>query len=72
MAGTNALKYIQWAEKHKDVLFATGNALYVDYKPTGDQPLHLQLWFRESAKPDVQQLIKDLEGLAKERESVMR
>ncbi len=64
--------WMQWAEKHKDVLFATGNAQYVDYKPSGDQPLHLQLWFRESAKPDVQQLIKDLEGLATERESVMR
>jgi len=58
--------WMQWAENNEDVLHATGNPQYVDFELSGDQPLHLQLWFRESAKTDVQQLIKDLEALARD------
>jgi hypothetical protein len=57
--------WVQWSRNHEDVLHATGNPTYTDYKVTGEQPLHLGLWFRSSAKPDVQQLIRVLEQVAK-------
>lgn len=46
------------------ILYAMGNREYVDYKPSGESPLHLQLWFKKSAKADIQQLINELETLA--------
>ncbi len=64
--GRTTRHWLQWAENHEDVLYATGNPQYVDYELSGDQPLHLQLWFREPAKIDVQRLIKDLEALARD------
>ena len=57
--------WMQFVEdRHDRILFATGNPEYVDYAPSGESPLHLQLWFKESAKADVQQLIRELETLA--------
>jgi len=55
--------WMQWAQKHEDVFEATGNPPYADYKPSGEQPLHLRLWFRPRASSDVQRLIQDLEDL---------
>jgi len=61
--------WMQFVNARQDtILFATGNPESVDYKPSGEPPLHLQLWFKESAKPDVQQLIEELETLAAEKD----
>ena len=59
------LHWMRFVEARPDtILYATGNPEYVDYKPSGEPPLHLTLWFKQSAKPDVQQLITELESLA--------
>ena len=63
----NRAAFVHWAEfvhaRSSTIVFAAANPQYVDYKPTGDVPLHLQLWFKESAKADVQRLIAELESL---------
>jgi hypothetical protein len=46
------------------VLWMTGNPQYTNYEPYGEQPVHIQIWFRESARPAVQKLIADLQALA--------
>ncbi len=58
------LYWMNYVWKRPDIVFATGNPAYVDYKPSGEAPLHLELWFKPIAQPDVQQLIQDLEALA--------
>ena len=55
------MKFVQ--ARPDTIVYATANPEYVAYKPTGDVPLHLQLWFTESAAADVQQLIAELESL---------
>jgi hypothetical protein len=61
--GTNQ-HWMQFVDKrHDTIIFAIGNQEYVDYKPSGEPPLHLNLWFKASAKADVQRLITELEEL---------
>ena len=42
-------------------MYGTKNVAYSDFPVKGEQPLHLNLWFKKSAKAAVQQLIKELE-----------
>lgn len=56
------LYWMQFANEHDDIIHALGNSEYADYQIAGDQPMHLQLWFRPKARPLVQQLIKELES----------
>ena len=56
-------RWIKFVDSHDDILYAEGNTTYVDFKPTGDQPLHLNIWFRDSATPKIQDLIRRLESL---------
>jgi hypothetical protein len=58
--------WMKWAEENPDILHALGNPTYTAFAPSGTAPLHLQLWFRESATATVQQLIQDLEHLPAE------
>lgn len=58
--------WMTYTNEHDDIVYAEGNPSSVDFKPTGDQPLHLQLWFRKSATPKIQELIRQLEALPKE------
>ncbi len=51
----------------EDILRATGNRSYTSFKPSGIQPLHLNLWFRKSATIDIQKLIDELEALARDQ-----
>ncbi len=58
--------WMTWGQRQSDVWYMIGNPQYVAYKPSGEQPLHLSIWFEESASAKVQQLIADLEMLAKD------
>ena len=57
---------LEWATPHEDIIHLTGNPGYGEFKTSGKEPLHLQIWFRESAKADVLKMIKDIEALQKE------
>lgn len=61
---TDAFDYVtQFVEERQDVnLFTVLNPQYTAYTPVGEQPLHVMLWFVESATPDVQRLFKELES----------
>lgn len=61
--------WMKWADTRDDVLEARGTSTYADFKVHGEQPLHLELWFRETARADVQKLIVDLESLAASEDS---
>ena len=56
--------WMEFCGERDDIIWASGNPEYVDYNPSGEQPLHLQLWFKTSAVGDVRQLIRELEELA--------
>lgn len=65
-AGVNR-RWMRIVDQHQDTIVrATGNLDYGNNKPPGDPPLHLNLWFKESGREDVQRLIKELEDLATE------
>lgn len=53
-------------ERPHSILYATGNPEYTYYQTSGAQPLHLNLWFKESARTEVRQLIEELEALARQ------
>jgi hypothetical protein len=55
---------MRFCERHQeDIVYASGNPSYVAFPTKGEQPLHLNIWFRETAEPVVQQLISELEDL---------
>ena len=57
--------WFRFCDAHKDdILEATGNTSGTGYKISGIQPLRLNIWFRKSARADMQQLIVELEELA--------
>jgi hypothetical protein len=57
------LYWMQFVDERRDtIVYATGNPESVALKPSGEPPLHLNLWFKEAAKRDVQQLIRELEA----------
>ncbi len=57
-----SLRYWQeFVNEHEDIVFAFGNPSCVGFEPQGEQPLHINMWFKPSASVDVQQLIHDLD-----------
>lgn len=58
----NVAFFMRFCDERGDrIPFYTGNPEYTAYSPSGDPPLHVQLWFKPSASTDIQQLIKELE-----------
>jgi hypothetical protein len=58
--------WMTFCEKHKEIVYATGNPTYTAFTPAGTQSLHLNFWFRDADKGVVQTLIRELEdGYAK-------
>lgn len=43
------------------ILYAAGGDSYTEFKTTGEQPLHLRIWFERRAKNDIKELIELLE-----------
>lgn len=58
--------WMEYCSKHKDIMVAFGNPTYMAYPVSGEQPLHLRLWFRPRAQPDVQSMVQRLEALGAE------
>jgi hypothetical protein len=57
-------QWLAFAQSHKEIVYITGNPSYA-LKPTGDQPLHLNIWFKGADQPVVQSLIRELEEAAR-------
>lgn len=53
--------WMKFCESHKEVVYITGNPSYTAFTPAGTEPLHLNIWFRDSDKGVVQTLIRELE-----------
>lgn len=57
--------WMKFAESRDDIAYATGypssDPADSYYKTSGTKPLHLNLWFKPSAREAVQKLIKELE-----------
>jgi len=56
--------WMTFAQSHKEIVYITGSPSYA-FKPTGDQPLHLNIWFKGADQPVVQSLIRELEEAAR-------
>jgi len=58
--------WMTFCQKHKEIVYATGNPSYTEFTPAGIPSLHLNIWFRDADKRIVQTLIRELEeGYAK-------
>jgi hypothetical protein len=58
-----SIVWMKFVETNPDIIHGTANPEYTHYQPTGDQVFHMSLWFKPSARPVVQNLIKQLEAL---------
>ena len=64
-SGEATLHWFRFCDAHQeDILEATGNRSSSSFKPSGIPPLRLNIWYRKSAKIDIQKLIVELEELA--------
>jgi len=54
-------QWMAFCEAHKEIVYATGNPSYPEFKAGGTEPLHLNLWFRDADKGVVQTLVRELE-----------
>ena len=52
------------AQAHKEIVYITGNPSYGAFKIGGQQPLHLNIWYRDADLPAVQSLVAELEASA--------
>lgn len=58
------LHWMAFCERHPDdIVYAYGNPSSVAFPTKGEQPIHLNIWFRKSAEAVVQQLIRELEEM---------
>jgi hypothetical protein len=53
--------WMTFCEAHKEIVYANGNPSYTAFTPTGLQPLHLNIWYRDADQAVVQTLIRELE-----------
>jgi hypothetical protein len=53
--------WMKFCESHKEIVYITGNPSYTAFTPAGTQPLHLNIWFRDSDQGVVQAMIRELE-----------
>lgn len=56
-----AQHWMKFGEDHKEIVYATGNPSYTAFTPAGTQPLHLNIWFRDTDRGVVQSLVRELE-----------
>lgn len=56
----------EYVDSRDNIIFATSDSSYVAFQPLGQQPLHLNIWFKKSAESDIQQLFRKLEESARE------
>jgi hypothetical protein len=61
--------WMQFCADRDDIIEAHGNPDHFGYQTSGQQPMHLQIWFKKSAADDVRQLIHELEQLAAEADN---
>ena len=57
-----AQHWMRFSQTHKEIVYISGNPSYTAFTPAGTQPLHLNIWYRDSDAPVVQTLIRELEG----------
>ena len=60
-------RWMTFVDQHDDIVYSSGNPSYPAFSPTGEQPLHLQLWYLPSAESKIQELIVILESMGAER-----
>jgi hypothetical protein len=57
--------WLAWAQDRNDIWEMTGQ-YGTPFEVRGELPLHLNIWYDESAHDDIQELIRELEALPKE------
>ena len=57
--------WMQFLPEHDGVIHALGNSTYAAFTTAGEQPLHLNIWFKDSAEPVVRELISKLEEMGR-------
>lgn len=58
-----ARHWMRFSQTHKEIVYISGNPSSTTFTPAGAQPLHLNIWYRESDASVVQTLIRELEGM---------
>ena len=58
--------WMKFCEEREGIIYATGNASFGDLMIEGVRPVHLNIWFDESAEADVAELIDLLQKTGKD------
>jgi len=58
--------WMRKCEEIDGIVEATGNHEYVEFKTSGEQPLHINLWFTVDATEGVKELITGIESFARD------
>ena len=61
------LFWMKFCEEREGIIYATGNPSFGEFMIEGVQPVHLNIWFDESAEPDVAELIDLLQKTGKDK-----
>ena len=58
--------WMSFVNQHDDIIYSLGNSTYAAFQPAGQQPLHVRLWYLQSAESKIQSLILHLESMEAE------
>ena len=58
----SARRWMTFAQAHKEIVYITGNPSYTAFSVVGQQPLHLNIWYRDTDQAVVQTMVAELES----------
>ncbi|MCG8651201.1 MAG: hypothetical protein MI861_15290 [Pirellulales bacterium] len=65
-----AQRYLmQYVGQRDDIVYFAGNSTYAAFRPAGNQPLQLNLWYLPGAEEAIQTLMKKLESMDDDTET---
>lgn len=58
----NTKQWIDFVKNYSEIVYITGNPSYTAFKVSGEQLIHLNIWFKNSSEAVIHALIAELEG----------
>ena len=59
--------WIKYCKNAPEIIEAWANPSYIEYKTSGVQPFHMQLWFKPEHKAKIQKFIEEIEKFKKKK-----
>ena len=62
--------WLEYVNAAPEIIYATANPSYVDYKTKGVEPFHMNIWFKPTGKQKVKRLIAGIEDFGANRKAL--